>query len=93
MVVEVDVIVVSVDELESQARLWPNPATGSVIFESTQSMERIEVFGLDGRFVESHTPNQTRHALDVSGWPAGVYVAQVTTAAGTKSVKLIRAAY
>ena len=92
MVVEVDVIVVSVDELDVQARLWPNPATGSVVFESSLSMERIEVFGMDGQFVESFTPNQMRHALDVSGWPAGVYVAQITTASGTKSVKLIRAA-
>jgi PKD repeat protein len=91
-IVEVDVIVVSVDELGVRAQLWPNPATASVIFESTQRMDRIDVYTHAGQLVESSMPNGMRHVLDVSGWPAGVYVAQIATAAGTKSVKLIRAA-
>lgn len=91
-IVEVDVIVVSVDELGVRAQLWPNPATASVIFESTQRMDRIDVYTHAGRLVESSMPNGMRHVLDVSGWPAGVYVAQIATAAGTTSVKLIRAA-
>ena len=91
-VVEVDVIVVSVDELAFEANLWPNPATGTVIFESDVTIDQIELFGMDGRMLATHSPLQQRFALDVSGWPAGVYVARITTPKGVKSVQLIRAA-
>ena len=91
-VVEVDVIVVSVDELAFEANLWPNPATGTVIFESDVTIDQIELFGMDGRMLATHSPLQPRFALDVSGWPAGVYVARITTPKGVKSVQLIRAA-
>jgi len=47
---------------------------------------------MDGRMVATHSPLQPRFALDVSGWPAGVYVARITTPKGVKSVQLIRAA-
>ena len=91
-VVEVDVIVVSVDELDFEASVWPNPATGAVIFESGVTIHQIELFGMDGRMLATHSPLQPRFALDVSGWPAGVYVARITTPKGVKSVQLIRAA-
>ena len=92
VVVEVDVIVVSVDELDVEAKLWPNPTSGAVMFESNTTINRIELYGLDGRMLSTHTPQQTRFNLDVSGWPAGVYVARITTPNGVKSVQLIRAA-
>ena len=72
--------------------LWPNPATGTVIFESDVTINQIELFGMDGRMLATHSPLQQRFALDVSGWPAGVYVARITTPKGVKSVQLIRAA-
>jgi hypothetical protein len=90
--VEVDVIVVSVDELGFEANLWPNPATGSVIFESSATMSEVELYGMDGRLLASHAPHQTRFTLDVSQWPAGVYVARIATPQGIKSVQVIRAA-
>jgi hypothetical protein len=92
VIVEVDVIVVSVDELDVEAKLWPNPTSGAVMFESNTNINRIELFGLDGRILSTHTPQQTRFNLDVSGWPAGVYLARITTPNGVKSVQLIRAA-
>jgi hypothetical protein len=92
VIVEVDVIVVSVDELDVEAKLWPNPTSGAVMFESNTTINRIELFGLDGRILSTHTPQQTRFNLDVSGWPAGVYVARIITPNGVKSVQLIRAA-
>lgn len=91
LVVEVDVIVVSVDELDFEVNLWPNPATGIVIFESNENLSQVQVYGLDGRILTSNTPNQKRSMLDVSGWPAGVYVARITTSKGTKTVQLLRA--
>jgi len=62
------------------------------MFESNTTINRIELYGLDGRMLSTHTPQQTRFNLDVSGWPAGVYVARITTPNGVKSVQLIRAA-
>ena len=91
-VVEVDVIVVSVDELDVEVKLWPNPTSGAVMFESNTTINRIKLYGLDGRMLSTHTPQQTRFNLDVSGWPVGVYVARITTPNGVKSVQLIRAA-
>ena len=63
-VVEVDVIVVSVDELAFEANLWPNPATGTVIFEWTSPS--IKSSWNDGRMLATHSPLQPRFVLDVS---------------------------
>lgn len=91
--VEVDVIVVSVDELGFEPNVWPNPTAGAVIFESNEIMHGVELYGLDGRVLASHAPYQTRFMLDLSSWPVGVYVARITTPKGIKSVQLIRAAH
>lgn len=91
--VEVDVIVVSVDELGFESNVWPNPTAGAVIFESNEIMHGVELYGLDGRALASHAPYQTRFMLDLSAWPVGVYVARITTPKGIKSVQLIRAAH
>ncbi len=89
---EVDVMLVLVDDLSINAKIWPNPTTESVTFESDQAIGRIDLYRLDGRVVGSYTPNQNRATLDVSGWSSGVYVARITTSTGVKSVRIIRAA-
>ena len=90
--VEVDIIVVSVDELTVDARVWPNPTNSIVMFESTEVMEYIEVYTLAGRMVQTLQPQQTRSTLTMQSMPAGTYLVKIGTASGVKTVKLVRSA-
>jgi len=90
--VEVDIIVVSVDELTVNARVWPNPTNSIVMFESTEVMEFIEVYTLAGRMVQTLQPQQTMSTLTMQSMPAGTYLVKIGTASGVKTVKLVRSA-
>ena len=90
--VEVDIIVVSVDELTVDARVWPNPTNSIVMFESTEVMEYIEVYTLAGSMVQTFQPQQMRSTLTMESMPAGTYLVKIGTASGVKTVKLVRSA-
>ena len=88
--VEVDIIVVSVEELTTDARVWPNPTNGLVMFESDEVIENIEVYSIAGRLVETIQPQLRFSTLNMQSFPEGTYVVKIATANGMKTVKLVR---
>ncbi len=88
--VEIDVLLVSVDELDWKGAVYPNPTHGRVIFESSEEIESLQVLSLSGKVLRSETPNNSRFMMDTSGLVEGVYVVVIQTPTATKSLKLVR---
>jgi hypothetical protein len=87
---EIDVLLVSVDELGWSGRVYPNPTHGRVFFESSETIESIQVLNLAGAVVRNESPNSTRWFTDTSDLVEGMYVVLIQTPTGTKSLKLVR---
>jgi len=69
-------------------RMFPNPAAGIVFFKSAESMQRIEVFTIEGKKVIQINPGANRAQLSVN-LPAGMYSVTVQTTNGVFSDKLM----
>lgn len=67
--------------------LYPNPATDSFKVQSNDAITNISVYSLNGQLVKSFTESDS---YDVSNLATGLYSVRITTAAGSKTVKLIK---
>lgn len=54
--------------------LYPNPASQYVTWKTTHTIRELTVFESSGRVVGKYTINERDTRIDVSGWPAGVYI-------------------
>lgn len=83
--------VTSVQEFSQvQTELYPNPTTGQISLNSSQMIEDIKVFSLDGKLVQNLVINQKSHHLDISRLPNGHYFIQINTAKGTETKKVVK---
>ncbi|MCB2220616.1 MAG: PCMD domain-containing protein [Bacteroidetes bacterium] len=58
---------------------FPSPATDLVSFEfNTKHPKKLmcNVYAIDGRFMQSFSPSEKKHQLDVSTWQQGKYILQ-----------------
>lgn len=69
-------------------RMYPNPASGTLYFRSSEVLQRIEVYTISGSQVMQLTPDATRSQINVN-LPAGVYGVTVQTPKGIFSDKLL----
>ena len=67
----------------------PNPATWQVQVLSSYGMTRVEAYNLQGKRMADVNVKGLGTILDVSDWPAGMYVVVIHTPAGNASKKLI----
>ena len=72
------------------ATVSPNPTTGSVAIEANAADGDVTVFDLFGRQVMSATLRNGRAELDLSAFAKGVYVARISSEAGTSTIKLVK---
>jgi len=57
--------------------VWPQPATDILHIAHVDGTQPLEVFNLAGTLVHRGMLNGAGHTLDVSAWPAGLYVLSV----------------
>ena len=71
-----DVMVTGTKEIiqKTSVKLFPNPTTGTVIFESNEEIELIEIYSLTGQKVNSFTNTNN---IDISEFTPGIYIARV----------------
>ena len=70
---------------------YPNPTRDSwTVKTKNEKMSSIHVFDVLGKSVLSLKPNKTEAKIDGSSLKAGIYFAQVKTASGASSLKLIK---
>lgn len=62
-------------DMEQEVKLYPNPATNRVTLQCASQIESISVFTTQGRLCySSQVGNATSHTLNVSAFPAGLYI-------------------
>ncbi|HKL03546.1 MAG TPA: T9SS type A sorting domain-containing protein [Cryomorphaceae bacterium] len=84
--------VMSVESLRAEGiQLFPNPAQDFWNVQSENSaIEQIQVFNALGQVVWSATPNANVARIQASELKPGLYIAQVKTALGFRTMKLVR---
>ena len=72
---------------ENSVTLFPNPAQNSIQIEATQTIERIEIYDVLGKQVAIENNVNT---MDVSNFSSGIYLARITTVAGTITKRIVK---
>jgi beta-glucanase (GH16 family) len=60
---------------ESDLKIYPNPATDVVNLETSQAIDRVDVFALSGQLLVSET--EETNSLDISTVKTGIYILKV----------------
>lgn len=90
-IIKVDATAGLQDKQVIEFSTYPNPTRSSwTIATKNESIRSIEVFDVLGKNVLSLTPNNRTAVIDGASFKAGLYFAQVKTASGLSSLKLIR---
>jgi hypothetical protein len=53
--------------------VYPNPTSGLLEIDAADKRIRIEIFMTDGKKILSTSVFDTRHVIDISSQPAGIY--------------------
>jgi len=80
---------VSVNEIQSQqgVKLFPNPASESMIVYMEEEIEQIEIYNQTGQLVFQQKKN---NQCNLTALPKGLYIVRVKHQKGTSQTKLIR---
>lgn len=74
----------------NEINIYPNPANDYLhLTAGAEIIESVVLYQLQGKKVLEAWPNSSEAQLEVAQLPAGLYVAQIKTAAGEKMVKLV----
>ena len=78
------------DEGGPVVRVYPNPA-GEVIHIDAEGVQRVEVYGIEGRKVYEQAYENHNGTLDIptEGLAAGVYGIRISTAQGMTGAKIV----
>jgi len=71
-------------------KAYPNPVEDVLNLSHTEPISNVEVFNLLGQKVIAKYLDATQGQLDVSDLPDGSYLVKVTSAAGTKTIKVLK---
>lgn len=69
-------------------RIYPNPATNFVKFDTEESILRVEMFNLQGQMVMSESGDV--RSLNISNLSNGIYMLKVTTPTGVATQKIVK---
>ncbi|MCU0443149.1 MAG: T9SS type A sorting domain-containing protein [Bacteroidia bacterium] len=65
------------------AQVWPNPASTSLTFGTSQNIHQIVIYSIQGKLITTATANEQSSnelELNCTSWPSGIYLAYITTA-------------
>ena len=83
--------VLSVNDFDTASiTAYPNPAQSNWNVTSVEPITQITVYDILGKAVVVENPNNTSVSMDISALPGGMYLANVATAQGSKTIKLIK---
>ena len=75
-----------------QVRIFPNPTTDAWQMEAATAVERVEIFDIQGRVLQSLALNGvTNFRISAAGLPEGIYAMKVFAAGEIRRVKLVKA--
>ena len=74
----------------SEMSLFPNPTDGIVNLKSGQHIDKVDIYTLNGQLVTSIQNENDTNQFDISALQAGIYFANLQSALGNKTIKLIK---
>ena len=81
----------NVNEFNANAiSTFPNPATDVFNINSQEAVKSVAIYNVLGQQVIQLAPDATNVAVQIANLKAGVYMAQIATATGTKTVKFVK---
>lgn len=72
---------------ENSVSIFPNPAQNSIQVAASQTIEQIEIYNVLGKQVALVNNSAT---MDISSFARGIYLARITTAAGTITKRIVK---
>lgn len=69
--------------------VYPNPSKGKVFVKSTQPIEKITVYNLNGQIMGVFTEMTKTGEIDLRDYASGLYVMQIRTTTGVESKKVL----
>ncbi len=86
-------IILSTDDFDEEIMLttYPNPSSNYIQVESEQNIQSYKIVSIEGKLVQNQTIiNKSNFTIDISNISNGIYVLQLVSDSGSKSVKLIK---
>lgn len=74
----------------NQMKLYPNPVTDMLTISNTEMMSGVMVADMLGRILSTKNVNDTETKVDMSNYPTGTYLVQVTIDSAVKTFKVIK---
>jgi hypothetical protein len=82
---------VGIDEFDlTEFNVYPNPTHDVWHIKNSQNIDLIQVFDIQGKPVITLRPQAETASINASGLTNGIYFVRLSSATGTKSVKLIK---
>ncbi|WP_310992534.1 T9SS type A sorting domain-containing protein [Aequorivita marina] len=75
---------------DSKFAYYPNPTNGKVFFEYAEAITEVSVTNVLGQNVINLRPEGSKAELDLSSFPTGVYIVNLKTKNGSKTVKIMK---
>ena len=83
--VEIDGELLSVSEISSTAKVYPNPANNNVYIETEKGIESVKVYNMMGTLVETISANAKTVNVDLNAYSNGIYFFNIRQSDGTVS--------
>lgn len=74
----------------SSIKIFPNPTSNILNIQSESIVDSIELIDLNGRSIETYSPNAKETLLNLEKVASGMYLVKVTTEKGTSVQKVIK---
>ncbi|MDA3819452.1 MAG: T9SS type A sorting domain-containing protein [Candidatus Delongbacteria bacterium] len=85
----VDDPVMIAQQNQPNTKIFPNPVRNEMVIKTDHSMSSYRLFASDGRLVLSGILENKQSTLDMSRYPAGAYIFEISSDAGTSRHKII----
>ena len=89
-IVIVDTVLGTNDFDATSISTFPNPVTSTFTINSQEAITSVAIFNVLGQQVINETPDTLNFVVDFSNLTAGLYMANIATQNGSKTVKVIK---
>jgi hypothetical protein len=81
---------VGINQTDVDFKIYPNPTSEFVSFNSTSNINEIAIFDNSGKLISKHTPNQFTFTVDVRKLTGGIYHAEIQTPNNSIVTKFVK---
>lgn len=75
---------------EINVKLYPNPANEFIQIEGSSSIDKIEVYSVEGKLCFTSEPHQSEVKLDISNFNSGLYIVKIESNESAKTLRFVK---